>query len=71
MRLPAEEWTEMLVDAKVEFKADGAATVFSRVEDEDPLDIGDIEITGGMHARAGRLALNARMTDERTPHPSP
>ena len=35
------------------------------MEEDDPLDIGDIEIADGMHARAGRLALNARMTDVR------
>ena len=32
---------------------------------EDPLDIGDVEIADGMHARAGRLALDARMADVR------
>ena len=35
------------------------------VEAEDPLDIGDIEVADGMHARAGRLTLDARLTDER------
>ena len=35
------------------------------MEEDDPLDIGNIEIADGMHARAGRLALNARMTDVR------
>ena len=35
------------------------------MEEDDLLDIGDIEIADGMHARAGRLALNARMTDAR------
>ena len=47
---------------------DGAAAVFStwRVEGEDPLDIGDFEIADGIHARAGRLALDARMADVRT-----
>ena len=35
------------------------------MEREDPLDIGDIEIADGIHARAGRFALNARMTDVR------
>ena len=34
-----------------------------RVEREDSLDIDDIEIAGGMHAIAGKLALNARMAD--------
>ncbi|MEW8688555.1 MAG: hypothetical protein AB2556_22305, partial [Candidatus Thiodiazotropha sp.] len=33
--------------------------------EEDPLDIGDIEVADGIHARAGRLALDARMTYER------
>ena len=57
----------MLVDAKDEFKVDGAATVFStwRAEREDPLDVGDVEIVDGIHARAGRLALDSRMTDAR------
>ena len=32
------------------------------MEEYDPLDIADIAIADGMHARAGRLALNARMT---------
>ncbi|MEW8689309.1 MAG: hypothetical protein AB2556_26095 [Candidatus Thiodiazotropha sp.] len=66
MRLPADQWVEILNDAKEEFEVDGAAAVFSsyRVE-EDPLDIGDIEVAIGIHARAGRLALDARMTDER------
>ncbi|MEW8687324.1 MAG: hypothetical protein AB2556_16050 [Candidatus Thiodiazotropha sp.] len=35
------------------------------MEEEDPLDIGDIEVTDGIHARASRLALDARMTDKR------
>ena len=35
------------------------------MEEDDPVDIGNIEIADGMHARAGRLALNARMTDVR------
>ena len=45
--LPAyEPWVEMLADAKDEFEVDGAAAVFStwRVEQEDPLDVGDFEI---------------------------
>ncbi|MEW8689362.1 MAG: hypothetical protein AB2556_26360 [Candidatus Thiodiazotropha sp.] len=59
---PAEQSVEILNDAK-----DIAAEVFSswRVEEEDPLDIGDIEVTDGILARAGWLALDARMTDER------
>ncbi|MEW8686681.1 MAG: hypothetical protein AB2556_12780, partial [Candidatus Thiodiazotropha sp.] len=36
-----------------------------RVEEEDPLDIGDIEVADGIHARAGQLALDAHITDER------
>ena len=35
------------------------------VEEDDPLDIGDIQVADGMHARAGRLALNTRMTNVR------
>ena len=70
VRLPAAEtaeWVDILNDAKEEFEVDSATAVFStwRVEAKDPLDIGDIEIVDGMHARAGRLALNARMTDGR------
>ena len=68
VRLPAyEPWVEILNDAKDEFEVDGAAAVFStwRVEGEDLLDISDVEIADGMHARAGRLALDARMADVR------
>ena len=67
VRLPVESWVEILNGAKDEFEVDGAAAVFStwRVEGEDPLDIGGVEIADGMHARAGRLALDARMTDVR------
>ena len=63
VRLPADRWVEILNDSKVEFEV----AVFStwRMEEVDPLDIGDIEIADGMHARAGRLALNARITDVR------
>ncbi|MEW8333809.1 MAG: hypothetical protein AB2692_22955, partial [Candidatus Thiodiazotropha sp.] len=67
VRLPDDKWVEILNDAKEEFEVDGAAAAFStwRVEEEDPLDIGDIEVADGIHARAGRLALDARITDER------
>ena len=68
VRLPAyKPWVEILNDAKDEFEVDGATAVFStwRVEGEDPLDICDVEIADGMHARAGRLALDARMADVR------
>ena len=67
VRLPADQWVEILNDAKDKFEVDGASAVFStwRVEEDDLLDIGDIEVANGMHARAGRLALNARMTDVR------
>ncbi|MEW8688910.1 MAG: hypothetical protein AB2556_24085 [Candidatus Thiodiazotropha sp.] len=66
VRIPANQWVEILNDAKEEFEVEGAAAVFSskRVEDEDPLDISDIEVADGIHARAGRLALDARMADE-------
>ena len=67
-RLPVyEPWVEILNDAKDEFEVDGATTVFStwRVEREDPLDVGDLDITEGIYARAGRLALDARMADIR------
>ena len=36
-----------------------------RVEGEDPLDTGDVQIANGMHARAGRLALDAQVIDKR------
>ncbi len=66
MRLPADEpCVGMLNDAKDEFEVDGATAVFStwRVEAEDPLDVSDVEIADGMHARADRMALDASMTD--------
>ncbi|MEW8687262.1 MAG: hypothetical protein AB2556_15735 [Candidatus Thiodiazotropha sp.] len=67
VRLPNDQWVEILNDAKEEFEVDGAAADFSswRVEEKDPVDIGDIEVADGIHARAGRLALDARMTDKR------
>ena len=53
MRLPVDQWVELLTDGKNEFGADGAAAVFStwRVEEE-----GDVD-------GAGQLDLDARMTD--------
>ncbi|MEW8688924.1 MAG: hypothetical protein AB2556_24155 [Candidatus Thiodiazotropha sp.] len=68
MRLPADQWVEILNDAKDEFEVDGAAAVSSswRVEEKDPLYIGDIKIADGMNAGAWLLALDACMTDERT-----
>ena len=70
MSLPADRWVEILNDAKGEFEVDGAFAVFStwRMEEVDPVDISDNEIADGMHARAGRLALNARMTDVMVPN---
>ena len=68
VRLPAyEPWVKILNDAKDKFEVDGAAAVFStwRVELEDSLDIGDVKIVRGIHARAGRLALDAQMADVR------
>jgi hypothetical protein len=68
IRLPADElWLHILNDAKDEFEVYGTAAVFStcRVEAEDLLDIDEVEIAHGMHAIAGRLALDARMTDVR------
>ena len=68
VRHPAyEPWAETLNNAKDEFEVDGGAAVFStsRIEGEDPLDIGDVKIADGMHARADRLALDARMSDVR------
>ncbi|MEW8547860.1 MAG: hypothetical protein AB2693_30505 [Candidatus Thiodiazotropha sp.] len=68
VKLPADEsWVDIINDAKGVFEVDGAAAVFSswRVEKEDPLNIGDIDFADGIHTRAGRPALDARMTDER------
>ena len=65
-RLPVyEPWVAILNDAKDEFEVDGAAAVFStwRVEREDPLDVGDFDISVAIYARAGRLALDARIPD--------
>ena len=70
-RLPAnEQWVEILNDAKNEFEFDGTTAVFStwRVEAEDPHDIGDIQIADGIEVSAGRMVLDARMTDERAAH---
>ena len=55
VRLPVDQWVEIHNDAIDEFEVDGASAVFStwRVEEDDPLDIADIEIADGMHARAG------------------
>ena len=49
VRLPADQWVVILNDAKDECEVDGASAVFSpwRVEEDDPLDIGDIEIANG------------------------
>lgn len=56
-----------MTDAKDEFEVDGAIAVFStrRVEAKNPLDVGRIQIVDGIGARAGRMALNAQITDER------
>ena len=55
VRLPVDQWVELLTDGKDELEADGAAAVFStwRVEEE-----GDVN-------GAARLDLDARMTDGR------
>lgn len=69
VQLPADEpWVEILNDAKDEFEVDGATAVFSswRVETEDPLAIGDVDIADGIHARDGRMArLDATINDGR------
>lgn len=66
VQLPAVEWVEILNVAQYGLEVDGAAAVFSwREEDEDPFDIGDIVIDNGICARAGRLPLDARMTNQR------
>ncbi|KAI0213947.1 hypothetical protein LSAT2_000967, partial [Lamellibrachia satsuma] len=65
--LSAELWVDILNNTKDDFEVDGASAVFStwRVEAEDPLDIGDIQIADGIEARAGRMTLDARMKYER------
>ena len=62
-----EQWVEILNEAKEEFEVDGAIAVFSswRVEEEDPLDIGEVDIADGLNARAGRMAIDARVGDDR------
>ena len=62
-----ESWVVIFNSAKAEFEVDDAATVFFtlRVEGEVSLDIVDIEIADGMHARAGRLSLDSRIADAR------
>ena len=59
VRFPANQWVEIFNDAKDEFEVDGASAVVStgRVEEDDPPDIGDIEIADGMHARADVRAI--------------
>ncbi|MEW8580687.1 MAG: hypothetical protein AB2570_03165, partial [Candidatus Thiodiazotropha endolucinida] len=59
---PADPWVEALTNAKDEF---GAAAVFSTWRVEGAGGIGDAEVADGIYERAGRLALDARMTDER------
>ena len=62
VRLQADQWVDILN----EFQVDGATAVFSTwsVKGECPLDIGDIEIADGVHARAGMFAPNARMAND-------
>ena len=62
-----EPWVQILTDANDEFEVDDFAEVFFtwRVEVEDPLDIGDVDITDCILARAGRLAQDALMSDEK------
>ena len=62
-----EPWVQMLADAKDEFEVDGTAAVFStwRVEREDLLDVGNVEIVEGIHARAGRPAGTGLSDDRR------
>jgi len=63
-----EQWVEILNDAKDQFLVDGALACFStwRVEVEDAFDLGDIQVTDGIEARAGKIALDARMSDTRS-----
>ena len=67
VRLQAEQSVEILNDSKDKFELDGATAVFStwRDEGEDPINIGDIQISDGIEARAGCMVLDARMTDNR------
>ena len=55
MRLAADQWVKLLTDGKDKFEADGATAVFStwKIEEESDVD------------GAGRLDLDARMTDGR------
>ena len=48
---PSRPWVQILSDAKDEFEVDDFSAVFSiwRVEVEDPLDIGDVDITEGIY----------------------
>ena len=64
VRLPAyEPWVEILNDAKDEYEIDGAVFSTWRVEREGRWT--SVDIVEGMHARAGRLALDAQMADVR------
>ena len=55
------------VVATEEIEVDGAAAAFStwRVEKDDSLHIGDIEIDKSFYFQTGRVVLDACMTDER------
>ena len=65
--LSADDSVGLLTVATEEFEVDGAAAVFStwRVEEDDPLRIGDIEIDESFYFQIGQVVLDARMTDER------
>lgn len=62
--LPADQWVEVLKNAKVELEDDGAEPVFTtwRVEEEELLDVGNVKIADSMPESGERLALNASMT---------
>ena len=71
VRLPADQWVEILNDAKDEFEVYGASAVFStwREEEDDPLKIGDIEIAR-RHACQSRQVGPKRLDDRLQGYPT-
>ena len=72
VRLPADQWVEILNDAKDEFEVDDASAVFStwRVEEDDLLDIGDIEIAERAFGENHAASIMAKVKNAWKPTPA-
>ena len=70
MRLPANQWVEILNDAKDEFEVNGGSAVFStwRMEEDDPLDICHRDCR--RHACQSRQVGPERLDDGRLGYPT-